>query len=168
MRGRRASVPKCVFHRGVTSTFVVSSWILVLEILKSYCSLPKLPPAALLTPKPATGNPAADTRRITVALTTQNILETLARLTNPGPLPKNWHVCGCLDQLISFANWDSCLVKHTNSIANLRSVQLARCDVIAVNHGIATLESPVIVFMLSAATDLWPFRCPVFSHHRSF
>jgi len=94
----RASVPKCVcvtFYRGVTSIFVVSSWIVVRVILKSYCPLPKPPSAASLTPKPATGNLAADTRRITVALTTQNMLETLVRLTNPGPLPKNWHACCC-------------------------------------------------------------------------
>lgn len=165
----------CVkFYRGVTSIFVVSSWIVVPVILKSYCPLPKPPPAASLTPKPATGNPAADTRRITVALTTQNMLETLVRLTNPGPLPKNWHVCSCF-----WFVWISSLAPVTKRFVPYNTYEqqskyekrivafLARCDSIAMNHEIATLESPVIVFILSAAGDLWHLQCPVFSHKRS-
>lgn len=158
----------------MTSIFVVLSWIVVHVILKSYCPLPKPPPAASLTPKPATGNPAVDTRRITVALTTQNMLETLVRLTNPGPLPKNWHVCGCFWFL-----WISLLAPVTKRFVLYKTYEqqskyekhivalLARCDAIAMNHEIATLESPVIVFILSAAGDLWPLQCPVFSHKRS-
>lgn len=81
MRDHNASVPKCVCE-GVASTFVVSSSRAIVLYLSSLQQ-------ASLTPKPATGNPAADTRRITVALTTHNMLETLVSLTNPGPLPKN-------------------------------------------------------------------------------